>query len=170
MGLLLAVQLRGTVNLPVAVRRTLRLLRLGRRFRAALVPDTPAHRGMLRRVRSYVAWAPADKQVVKRLLQTRGPHTSQPLEQLGYRDLDELADALLRGKMHARQLKPFRTTFALAPPRGGFRRSTRRPASVGGVLGENPRLAQLIERMLPVAASLGDAADFKSRGQSVVKG
>jgi large subunit ribosomal protein L30 len=156
MGLLLAVQLRGTVNVSEPVGQTLRELRLGTRFRASLIPDSPSCRGMLGRVRTYVAWTPVERQLLRKLLATRARRTDgRPLQNadllaLGFRDLDQLVEALMSEKVrfaHVRGLKP---SFALGPPRGGFKRSTRLPARAGGVLGENPLLGPLVERMLPV--------------------
>ena len=155
MGLLLAVQLRGTVNVPEPAGRTLRELRLGTRFRASLLPDTPSHRGMLSRVRNYVAWTPVGSELLRKLLATRARKANgQPLQNvdlgpLGFRDLDHFVEALMSEKVRYTQVPGLKPSFALSPPRGGFKRSTRLAARAGGVLGENPSLGPLVERMLP---------------------
>ena len=42
-------------------------------------------------------------------------------------------------------VKPF---FGLSPPRGGLKRSSRRQFREGGVLGENPKLPEIVRRMI----------------------
>jgi large subunit ribosomal protein L30 len=45
-------------------------------------------------------------------------------------------------------LKSIKPWFALAPPRGGFRRKTKTQYSQKGILGENQELIQLVKNML----------------------
>jgi large subunit ribosomal protein L30 len=145
------------VNVSEPSWQTLRELRLGTRFRASLLPDTPGYRGMLSRVRTYVAWTSVEKTLLRKLLATRArkangqPLQSSDLPALGFRDLDHLVEALASEKVRYVQVRGLKPSFALTPPRGGFKRSTRLPAAAGGVLGENPSLGPLVERMLGAA-------------------
>jgi large subunit ribosomal protein L30 len=38
--------------------------------------------------------------------------------------------------------------FRLAPPRGGFKRSMRRQFTEKGILGNNPKLEEIVRRMI----------------------
>ncbi|TBR23270.1 MAG: 50S ribosomal protein L30, partial [Candidatus Nitrosotenuis sp.] len=46
------------------------------------------------------------------------------------------------------KLKPLKPWFALAPPRSGFKRSTRKTYGEGGILGKNKDLIELVRRMI----------------------
>ncbi|MCL4518008.1 MAG: hypothetical protein M1587_02295 [Thaumarchaeota archaeon] len=41
-----------------------------------------------------------------------------------------------------------RQFFRLNSPKGGFKRSIRRPFKAGGILGENPELGKIVEKMI----------------------
>ncbi|MCS4538017.1 MAG: 50S ribosomal protein L30 [Thaumarchaeota archaeon] len=149
----LVVNLRGLVNTPTGVRETLKNLHLETRFRATVVPDTPDYRGMLQRAKEHVAWCEAKPELTLKMIEKRGrvegktPITDDVLKALGYSKLSDLAKALSDGKttLNAVGVKP---SVALSPPKGGFRRSTRRLYSQGGVLGHNPELPKLVEAMI----------------------
>lgn len=149
----LVVNIRGLVNTPAKVRDTLGKLHLETMFRAAVVPDTPDYRGMLQKAKEHVAWCEAKPELTLKILEKRArvegktPLSADVLKALGYSKLEDLAKALSEGKttLNALGVKP---SFALSPPRGGFRRSTRRMYSQGGVLGHNPDLPKIVEAML----------------------
>ena len=149
----LVVNLRGLVNTPRDVKETLKRLHLQTRFRATLVPDTPEYRGMLKRAKEHLAWCEAEQELTLKLIEKRGrvegktPITDDVLKALGYSKLGDLAKALSDGKttLNAVGVKP---SVALSPPKGGFRRSTRRMYTQGGVLGHNPELPRLVEAMI----------------------
>ena len=67
MACLLVVRLRGTVNVPHWAETTLRHLNLHKRYSATLVADTPSIKGMLKKVKDYVAWSPVDAELIKEL-------------------------------------------------------------------------------------------------------
>ena len=50
--------------------------------------------------------------------------------------------------MRLSAVKGLRPFFNLSPPRGGFKVSTRRKFGEGGVLGMNPKLPELVRRMI----------------------
>jgi large subunit ribosomal protein L30 len=75
---------------------------------------------------------------------------------LGFKTYADLANAILKGETtstlssikgpaNGLALKPF---FGLSPPKGGFKRSSRRAFREGGILGENPLLPEIVRRMI----------------------
>ena len=146
--------MRGMVNISTTVKDTLKSLNLETRFRATLVPDSPTYRGMLKKAKDQIAWCDATPLIIKKLLEKRvrkegwRPLTQEDLNKLGFENLDKLAENLADSKVTLMKLKGVKPSFALAPPRGGFKRSTRRNYGQGGILGANPELAQIIEKML----------------------
>jgi len=154
MACLLVVRLRGTVNVPHWAETTLRLLNLHKRFSATLVPDTPSIKGMLRKVKDYVAWAPVGADVIKELLERRGKVsrrkrlTLEDVKKLGFEDFASLAASLAEGKVSLNKLELIKPFFNLHPPRGGFPASSKKPYTQKGVLGENQELPKLVLKML----------------------
>ena len=151
---LLVVNIRGTINVPAPVKDTLRRLRLDRRYSATVVPDSPVYRGMLNRLKNHAAWCPAEPEIVEKILKLRGRPMGkktlgkEELEKLGSKSLKTLAKAVSEGTVVLGRSGVLRPVFRLAPPRGGFRRSTKHMHSQGGVTGENPDLPAILEAMI----------------------
>jgi large subunit ribosomal protein L30 len=156
MGKLLVVNLHGLINVPRGTRETLVQLGIGKRFAAAVVGDDPVSKGSVHLCKDYVAWAPLDADLLAEMLRSRGRVSNsklldgEALKAMGYKTHADLAQAIIKGEATDRLssikgLKPF---FGLSPPRGGFKRSSRRQFREGGILGENPQLAEIVRRML----------------------
>ncbi|TLX98227.1 MAG: 50S ribosomal protein L30 [Thaumarchaeota archaeon] len=154
MGLLLVVNLHGQINVRREVRSALKELRVDRRFSATVVRDDPSTLGLLDLSRDYVAWAPLDEELLASLLEARGKVSErkkldgEAIRELGFKGTDELASKMMKGEMRLSSVKGLRPFFNLAPPRGGFKVSTRRKFGEGGVLGMNPKLPDLVRRMI----------------------
>ncbi|MEM0496249.1 MAG: 50S ribosomal protein L30 [Candidatus Nitrosocaldus sp.] len=143
----LVIRMRGTVNVPYWARHTLALLNLKRRFNATIVPEQEPYIGMLRTVKDYVAWCKVDAGFVKQLLEKRGKYKDGDVTRLGFSNIDEFAEALASDKVVLSRVgvKPW---FTLAPPKGGFKRSSKHMYSDGGILGDNKELLELASRMV----------------------
>lgn len=153
----LVVRIKGTADVPHWASTTLRLLRLEKKYRATIVPEKPGTLGMLKKVQHYVAWKALDGELAGDLMakKARGP---------GYRPvsdgdmasvaggkfgtLKQAAASLASGESSMSDLSPLKPWFALSPPRGGFRRSTKRLYGQKGVLGHNPGLDSLVRSMI----------------------
>ena len=156
MGKLLVVNLHGLINTPRGTRETLIQLGIGKRFAAAVVGDDPVSKGSVRLCKDYVAWAPLDEELLTSLLKSRGKLSNtkslddEALKGLGFKTYADLAQKIIKGETtdtlsSVKGLKPF---FGLSPPKGGFKRSSRRAFREGGILGENPLLPEIVRRMI----------------------
>jgi large subunit ribosomal protein L30 len=150
----LVVRIRGTVNIPAWAQTTLDSLNLAKKFRATIIAENSETLGMLRKVKDIVAWTSVDASFVKELLEKKGrkngykPIMDSDLPE-EYKNIDELAVAIAENKVTTlSNLKSIKPWFALAPPRGGFRRKTKTQYSQKGILGENQELVQLVKNML----------------------
>ena len=150
----IVVRIRGTVNVPSWADTTLQLLNLNKKFRATIIPEDPSFVGMLKRVKNYVAWCKADKEIVKELIEKRARKQgykqveSKDLKTLGYKDSADLAAAIADGKVALSKLELIKPWFALAPPRKGFKKQTKRMYQDGGIAGENQDLPSLVRSMI----------------------
>jgi large subunit ribosomal protein L30 len=153
MGLLLVVNLHGSINSPVPVRRTLKELWVAKRFSASVVTDDPPTVGMLRRCKDFVAWCPLEEGLLSDLLRKRGMVSSaraldqEWLRKMGFKTHEELAAKMMKEGVRLSAVSGILPYFRLAPPRGGFKLSLRRQSTERGLLGSNPRLEGIIRRM-----------------------
>lgn len=150
----LVVRIKGQADVPYWATHTMTLLKLDKKYRATILPAKENTLGMLRKVQHYVSWVELDATLAKELIDKKARKsgyqkiTSDDLKELGFASLDELATALSEGKATLSKLKPLKPWFALAPPRHGFKRSTKKLYGQKGVLGQNKELGNLVRNMI----------------------
>ena len=153
-GAYIVVRIKGLADVPYWANTTLRLLQLERKYRATIIPAKDNTLGMLKKVQHYIAWKKIDLSLAKELLDKKarmsGYRRVSPadLEGLKFEGLDDLASSLTEGKVSMSKLRPLKPWFALAPPRGGFKKSTKRLYGQRGILGQNADLDALVRRMI----------------------
>ena len=157
-SVILAVRIRGTATDSPDIRKTMEILKMESTFRARLLENSPSNLGMLRTAKNLVAWGHVNPDVMETLLRKRA-------ERNGNRKLDEefakiffekeniaeLARSVVSGEIGIKDLwlAGVKPRFRLHPPRGGFKRSTRRAATDGGELGyRGEDINRLVKRMI----------------------
>ena len=154
MGLLVVVNLHGMINVPHAAQKAMTELKVERRFSATLVKDDQTTIGALKLCKGYLAWAPVEKELLTSLLKSRGKVSERrklsevELKRLGFKKYEDLASKLIEGELKLSSFKGLRPFFKLSPPKGGFKQSTRKQAGEHGVLGKNPKLSEIVRRMI----------------------
>ncbi len=155
MALLAVVRLRGVVGVPEDIEATLKMLRLHKRNHATIVEDTPSYRGMLNKASGYITYGEVDAETLAELLRKRGrlignkPLTDDYVKKLGFSSIEELARALIEGKVRLKDLPKLKPVFRLHPPSGGFKRSVKKPFGAGGELGyRGSAINELLRRMM----------------------
>jgi len=120
------IRIRGLVKTSKEKQDTMGMLGLYRSNYCSVLDKKPSTLGMIKKVKSYVAWGEIDDSTLKELVEKRGEKTKK------------------QGK---EQLKRF---FRLNPPKGGFeRKGTKTPFSDGGAAGyRGKKINDLIRRML----------------------
>lgn len=150
----LVVRIKGQIDVPYWAKTTLELLKLDKKFRATIIPAKENTQGMLDKVKHYVSWQEVDAQTAKELLDKKGRKsgykkiTSEDLDKIGFKTIDDLATSLSEGKASLSKLKPLKPWFALAPPKHGFKRSTKKMYAEKGILGHNKQLTTLVRNMM----------------------
>jgi len=150
----LVVRIKGQADVPYWATHTMTLLKLDKKYRATILPAKENTLGMLRKVQHYVSWIELDTALAKELIDKKARKsgykkiTADDLKELGFASSDELATALSEGKATLSKLKPLKPWFALAPPRYGFKRSTKKLYGQKGVLGQNKELGTIVRNMM----------------------
>jgi large subunit ribosomal protein L30 len=146
------VRLRGSVKTKPDIKDTLKMLRLHRINHCVVVPDSPHYRGMIQKVKDYVAWGEIDEDALASMLEMRGRLngnkrlTDQFIkENTSYKTIKEFASAVFQEATSLKEagIKP---VFRLHPPRKGHR-GTKKTVKEGGELGYHESISDLIWKM-----------------------
>ncbi len=150
----LVVRIKGQVDVPYWAKTTLKLLKLEKKFRATIIPAQENTLGMLNKVKHYVSWQEAEVSMAMELLDKKGRKsgykkiTEEDIKKIGFKNIEDLATSLAEGKTTMTKLKPLKPWFALAPPRHGFKKSTKKLYTQKGILGPNKDLGNLVRNMI----------------------
>ena len=146
--------MHGAINSSAPVRKALGELWVAKKFSASVVADNAQTVGMLKLCKDYLAWSPVDEGLLTDLLKKRGMVSStkaldqDALGRLGYKTHEELAARMVKEQLRLSAIEGVLPFFRLAPPKGGFRRSLRRQYTEKGSLGSNPKLEEIVRRMV----------------------
>ena len=151
---LAVVRLRGTVNVPREIEDTLRMLRLNRVNHCVIVDDNPHYRGMIQKVKDYVAWGEIDAETLELLLRRRGRlgggrrlTDEYVRNNTKYENIGELARAIINGEISIKDINGLIPVFRLHPPRKGHR-GIKKTFKEGGALGYyGKEINELLRRM-----------------------
>jgi large subunit ribosomal protein L30 len=149
----LVVRIRGTINVPSPATATLTYLNLTKKYRATIISQSQQSLGMLRKVKGQVAWTSADPGIIKELLEKRGRKAGfKPISDSDlpkeYVSIEQLASAISENRISMSEIDNIKPWFALTPPRGGFKRKTKKQYNEGGILGEDKDLVAIVRKML----------------------
>ena len=152
---LVAIRIRGISDVSNEITDTLRMLRLTRNCHATLVDNRPAYNGMLRKSKDYLTWGEVSQENILLLLKERGrlvgdnKLTDEYAKELGYKSLDELAEAIFSVEVECSRLPKVKPVFRLRPPKKGFKGKVKRSYAAGGALGyRGDAINDLLKRMV----------------------
>lgn len=150
------VRLRGNVNLSPEIRYTFELLRLHRVNHCVVAEENEYSRGMIRKVKDYVAWGEISEEMLETMLRNRGRvqggnKLSEDIirEKTSVTTFKELAEALRSGEITIKELaaQGIKPVFRLHPPRKGHR-GLKRSFKEGGELGyHGDKINELLLKM-----------------------
>ncbi|MGC9060608.1 MAG: 50S ribosomal protein L30 [Thermoplasmata archaeon] len=149
------IRVKGTCKTNTDIIDTLRLLHLTRTNHCVLIPDTPAYRGMLQKVKDYVTWGEINAETLAKMILIKGRIEGEKKitdeyirANTKYSSIYAFSQAVVNGEFNYSALKGVKPLFRLNPPVGGYR-SVKRIFKAGGALGYRGEAIQnLIEKML----------------------
>jgi len=140
--LIAVIRIAGLVKIRKDIEETLNRMRLRRKYSCVLFRPTKDSLGMIKKVKDYIAYGEIDKKTLTNLLKSRAESINGGKRALEI-DFEKAAEDLMNGKsLKDLKLKSF---FRLHPPRKGIKSKLKYPK---GVLGENKKINELINRML----------------------
>jgi len=152
---LAVIRVRGSSGVFREIKETLKMLHLTRNCHATLIDDRPSYLGMLRKVQNQVTWGEVSKDSTVQLLRERGKLvgnkkiTEEYLKEIGYKSLDDLAEAIHKTEVEFTRLPNVKPVFRLHPPKKGFKGKVKKSYTSGGVTGHRGEaINNLIKRMI----------------------
>ena len=117
------------------------MLHLTRNNYAVLVCNNPSFLGMLKAVQNFITWGEASKETLSMLIKKRGrlagnkKLTEEYAQTVGFKSLDELAEAMFNCRVNPWKLPHLQPVFKLHPPSKGFKGKIKKDYGAGGELG-----------------------------------
>ena len=152
---LVVVKIRGTVRAQKETRETLQFLHLVHTNHAVLIDSRAAYMGMLQRVNSYITYGEPTKELVAMMLQKRArlagdkKLTDEYIQKIGYKSIDDLAEAIVSCKVQYQKLPDVEPRFKLHPPSKGYKGKTKKGFKAGGEAGyRGEAINDLVKRMV----------------------
>ncbi|MGQ9641301.1 MAG: 50S ribosomal protein L30 [Candidatus Bathycorpusculaceae bacterium] len=152
---LAVLRIRGTISASKEVRETLEMLHLKRNNYVVLIDNRPSFLGMLKTAQSFITWGEASKETVYMLIKAKGRLvgnkrlTDEYVQKIGYKSLEELADAVSSCSVEYWKLPKIKPVFRLHPPTKGFKGKIKKSYGMGGELGyRGEKINELIKRMI----------------------
>jgi large subunit ribosomal protein L30 len=137
------VRLRGQVNVRYTIEDTMKMLRLHKVNHCVVVPENPHFKGMVLKVKDYVAYGKLDAKALSELLESRGKleggarlTEEYVRENTTYGSIEAFAEAVIEEKASLKEIPGLKPVFRLHPPRKGHA-GIKRTVQQGGVLGNH---------------------------------
>jgi large subunit ribosomal protein L30 len=146
---------RGTISAKREARDTLDIMKIKKTHNAVIIDDRPSFIGMLYRVQNYVTWGEVTKEILSEMIKKRGRlagnkrFSDEYVKELGYKSIDDLANAIVNCKVEYWKLTNVRSVFKLHPPKKGYKGKTKKSFATGGEAGyRSEKINDLIKRMI----------------------
>jgi len=149
------IRVRGIVNIKPDIKRTMQLLRLNKVNHCVTVDENPYYKGMLQVAKDYVTWGEIDKDILLKLINSKGKLegdkklTSDYIKSsTSFDSVEKLSQAIVDNKFKYKEIPNVKPLFRLNPPRKGYE-GIKRSFKNGGALGyRGKNINKLIERMV----------------------
>lgn len=137
------VRVRGQVNVRYTIEDTMKMLRLHKINHCVIVPEDPHFKGMVQKVKDYVAYGEVDAKTLAEILENRGRLEGDTRlteeyirENTAYASIQAFAEAVVNGETSIKAVPKLKPVFRLHPSRKGHA-GIKRTVQQGGVLGNH---------------------------------
>lgn len=147
------IRIRGTVGVRKEIEDTLKMLRLNAVNNCVLLPETPDFKGLIEKVRDYVAYGNIDFEtlfaLIKKRLRLVGDKrlTEKNVKELGFESIEKLAKEIFDGKVKLKDIPKIKPVFRLTPPSKGHK-SVKEYYPKGSLGNWGKEINELLKRMI----------------------
>jgi len=150
-----AVRIRGIVNVKPDIKRTLQLFRLTRSNHCVLLEENASIKGMLQIAKDYITWGEIDREVLSKLMDTRGKLEGNVditedyvKSATPYNNFEKLSQAIMDNKFKYKDISNVKPIFRLNPPKKGYEGIKRSFVNKGALGYRGKDINRLLERMI----------------------
>jgi len=150
-----AVRIRGIVNVKPDIKRTLQLFRLTRSNHCVLLEENASVKGMLQIAKDYITWGEIDREVLSKLMDTRGKLEGNVditedyvKSATPYNNFEKLSQAIMDNKFKYKDISNVKPIFRLNPPKKGYEGIKRSFVNKGALGYRGKDINRLLERMI----------------------
>jgi len=150
-----AVRIRGIVNVKPDIKRTLQLFRLTRSNHCVLLEENASVKGMLQIAKDYITWGEIDREVLSKLMDTRGKLEGNVditedyvKSATPYNNFEKLSQAIMDDKFKYKDISNVKPIFRLNPPKKGYEGIKRSFVNKGALGYRGKDINRLLERMI----------------------
>jgi large subunit ribosomal protein L30 len=149
------VRVRGTININPDIKQTLKLLNLSRVNHCILLEENPSIKGMLQVAKDYITWGEIEKEILSKLISSRGKLegdkklTNEYIKSATtYDNIDKLSQAIIDKKFKYKNIPDVKPIFRLSPPKKGYEGIKKSYDNKGALGYRSKDINKLIERMI----------------------
>lgn len=150
------IRICGKSGIKKPIKDTLKMLRLYKKYTCSVIPSTKHYVGMVQKLNPYTTWGEINQETLTMLLKKRGrlpgkkSLTEDYLKKKLNTTIEQFSKDVFESKKQLNDLPGLKLFFKLMPPKFGFeRKGTKKPFSLGGVLGyRKEKINELINRMI----------------------
>ncbi len=150
-----AIRVRGTVNINPNAKKTLELLNLTKTNHCVIIDENPITKGMLNVAKDYITWGEVEKDVLSKLIMSRGrlegnkQLTDEYIKTAtSYTSIPKLSEAIVDNKFKYKEIPNVKPIFRLNPPKKGYEGIKRSFKNKGALGYRGKEINKLIERMI----------------------
>jgi len=150
-----AIRIRGIININPGIKKTMELMNLTRANHCVLLDEQPSTKGMLQIAKDYITWGEIDKEVLTKLITSRGKLvgdkqvTDEYIKSAtSYSNVEKLSQAIIDSKIKYKEIPSIKPIFRLNPPRKGYEGVKRSFQNKGALGYRGNKINKLIEKMI----------------------
>jgi large subunit ribosomal protein L30 len=149
------IRVRGTINMKPNIKRTLQLLRLNRTNHCILLEENKNSQGMLQVAKDYITWGEVDKNLLSKLILSRGKISGDKeltedyiKSATSHNSIEKLVQAIIDNKFKYKDIPDVKPLFRLSPPKKGYEGIKRSFINDGALGYRGKEINKLISRMI----------------------
>ena len=149
------IRVRGTINMKPNIKRTLKLLRLNRTNHCILLEENKNSQGMLQVAKDYITWGEVDKNLLSKLILSRGKISGDKeltedyiKSATSHNSIEKLVQAIIDNKFKYKDIPDVKPVFRLSPPKKGYEGIKRSFINDGALGYRGKEINKLISRMI----------------------
>jgi len=147
------IRIRGRIGVRRRIEDTFKMLRLNAVNNCIVLPEIPAFKGMIQKIKDFVTYGAIDFDTFLKMLKKRGRLegnerlTEEIVKKMGFDSIEKMARDVFEEKIKMKNIPKLNPVFRLTPPSKGFK-SIKKHFPKGDLGHRGEKINELLERMI----------------------